>query len=77
VLVLLVPMMLVPMMRQASRFSCAEGADYQAVRLPYEGEAADTLVILPDEGGFGQVEGRLGQESWTRYAGTCSKRRSS
>jgi serpin B len=60
VLVLLVPMMLVPMMRQASRFSCAEGADYQAVRLPYGGEAADMLIIPPDEGGSGRVEERLG-----------------
>ena len=52
--------LLVPMMRQAFRFSYAEGADYQAVRLPYEGEAADMLVILSDEGSFRQVEGRLG-----------------
>ena len=35
-------------------------ADYKAARLPYGGAAADMLIIPPDEGGFGQVEGRLG-----------------
>lgn len=50
----------VPMMRQAERFSYAEGDGYQAVQLSYEGDAADMLVILPEEGRFRQVEGRLG-----------------
>jgi serine protease inhibitor len=52
--------LLVPMMRQAFRFSYAEGADYQAARPPYGGEAADMLIIPPDEGGSGRVEERLG-----------------
>jgi serpin B len=50
---------IVPMMRQAWQFSYAEGADYQAVRLPYEGDAADMLIILPKQGSFGRVEQRL------------------
>ena len=50
----------VAMMRQAFRFSYAEGAEYQAARLPYGGEAADMLIIPPDEGGSGRVEERLG-----------------
>ena len=50
----------VAMMRQAFRFSYAEGADYQPARLPYGGEAADMLIIPPDEGGSGRVEERLG-----------------
>ncbi len=55
--------LLVPMMRRAFRFSCAEGAYYQAAQPPYGGEAAGMLVIPPDEGGFGRVEERLGQHS--------------
>ena len=49
----------VPMMRQAWKFPYAEGADYQAVRLPYKGDAADMLIILPGQGSFGRVEQRL------------------
>ena len=49
----------VPMMRQAWQFPYVEGDDYQAVRLPYEGDAADMLIILPEEGRFQQVEQRL------------------
>ncbi len=52
----------VPMMRQAWNFPYAEGDGYQAVQLPYEGDAVDMLVILPDEGSFGQVEERLGAD---------------
>lgn len=38
----------------------AVGEGYQAVQLPYKGDAVDMLVILPEEGRFEQVEGRLG-----------------
>ncbi|HET7270667.1 MAG TPA: serpin family protein, partial [Rubrobacter sp.] len=37
----------------------ADGDGYQAVRLPYKGEAADMLVILPHKGRFGPVEEHL------------------
>jgi serpin B len=49
----------VPMMRQTEEFPYTEGDGYQAIQLPYEGERADMLVILPSEGGFGSVEDRL------------------
>ena len=49
----------VPMMRQTTYLDHTEGEGYEAVRLPYKGEAADMLVILPDRGGFASVEGRL------------------
>lgn len=49
----------VPMMRQAWQFPYSEGDGYQAVRLPYEGDAADMLIILPEAGRFRQVEQRL------------------
>jgi serpin B len=50
----------VPMMRQTTYLPYAEGDGYQAVRLPYKGEAVDMLIILPEEGRFEQVEERLG-----------------
>ena len=49
----------VPLMRQTSYLPHAEGQGYQAVRLPYKGGAADMLVVLPEEGRFEEVEGRL------------------
>jgi serpin B len=50
----------VPLMHQTAYFPYMESDGYQAVRLPYKGEAADMLIILPQEGRFEQVEGRLG-----------------
>jgi serpin B len=50
----------VPLMRQTWDFPYAEGDGYQAVQLPYKGDAVDMLVILPEEGRFEEVEGRLG-----------------
>ena len=49
----------VPMMRQTTYLEYAEGEGYAAVRLPYEGEAVDMLVILPERGRFASVEERL------------------
>lgn len=49
----------IPMMHQTNYLDYADGDGYQAVRLPYKGEAADMLVILPEEGRFGTVEERL------------------
>ena len=49
----------VPMMRQAWKFPYAEGEGYQAVQLPYEGDAVDMIVILPEDGRLRQVEENL------------------
>ncbi|CAA9430148.1 MAG: hypothetical protein AVDCRST_MAG03-3177 [uncultured Rubrobacteraceae bacterium] len=49
----------VPLMRQTSYLPYAEGEGYQAVRLPYKGDAADMLVVLPEEGRFEEIEDRL------------------
>lgn len=47
-------------MRQTTYyFPYAEGDGYQAVRLPYKGDAVDMLVILPEEDRFEQIEARL------------------
>jgi serpin B len=35
------------------------GDGYQAVALPYKGELAEMVIILPDQGGFGSVESTL------------------
>ncbi len=48
-----------PLMRQSSYLPYSEGDGYQAVRLPYKGDAADMLVILPEEGRFEEIEDRL------------------
>jgi serpin B len=40
----------VDMMHTTTRFDHAEGAGYQAVRLPYENGRLDGLVVLPDPG---------------------------
>jgi serpin B len=49
----------VPLMRQTSYLPYAEGDGYQAVRLPYKGDAAEMLVVLPEEGRFEEIEDRL------------------
>lgn len=36
-----------------------DGDDYSATELPYEGGVLSMLVIVPDEGSFAEVEGRL------------------
>jgi serpin B len=50
----------VPLMHQETRLEYAEGEGYQAVWLPYGGQAAGMWVILPVKGRFEDVQGRLG-----------------
>jgi serpin B len=52
----------VPLMHQEIRLEYAEQGDYQAVQLPYAGQAVDMWVILPAEGRFEDVQGRLGAD---------------
>jgi serpin B len=49
----------VPMMRCVQRLAYVRRAGYQAVELPYVGEALSMVVILPDAGHFEEVEARL------------------
>jgi serpin B len=51
----------VPMMRQSGTINIhyTLGDGYQAARLPYVGDKADMLIILPDEGQFHKVENQL------------------
>jgi serpin B len=52
----------VPMMHEQSGFSWMQGGGYRAVELPYAGWQLSMLILLPDEGKFGDVEARLDAE---------------
>ncbi|OJH41470.1 serpin family protein [Cystobacter ferrugineus] len=49
----------VPMMRGLSKVSFLDGEDFDAVAIPYKGQAFRMLVIVPDAGRFAEVESRL------------------
>lgn len=52
----------VPMMFQEHSFKYAEGADYQAVELPYDGNQLSMLVILPGADRFTSFEAALNSQ---------------
>jgi len=61
---------MVPMMNQQQVFPNAEGIDYQAVELPYEGNRFSMVLILPGDGGFEQFAAGLdGERLGTIIAG--------
>ncbi len=47
------------MMSQTHYFPYAEGENFQAVEMPYEGDAFSMVVLLPSEGRFGDFENSL------------------
>jgi serpin B len=49
----------VPMMRQTTSLGYAEGADYRAVELPYDGRELSMVLVVPDKGGFEGFERAL------------------
>jgi serpin B len=49
----------VPMMHQTESFGYAEGSDYQAVELPYDGRELSMLTLLPQSGQFVSFEESL------------------
>ena len=55
----------VPLMINADSFGYLEGDGFQAVQLPYEGNRAAMLIILPDEGRFEEIESGLNAETFT------------
>ncbi len=52
----------VPMMNQWAYVNYGEGADYQAAEIPYKGNTAGMLVLLPKEGKFDEFEASLTRE---------------
>ena len=46
----------VPMMKQVQFFGYAEGAGYQAVELPYDGDELSMVILLPASGNFEAFE---------------------
>jgi serpin B len=48
-----------PFMHQNESFRYGEGADYQAIELPYDGNELSMVIVLPSEGEFNSFEGQL------------------
>ena len=49
----------VPMMRQSESFGYAEGDNYQAIELPYDGNELSMVILLPASGEFSAFESSL------------------
>ncbi len=49
----------VPMMKQTEMFGYADGDEYQAVELPYDGRELSMVILLPQAGQFEAFEGSL------------------
>jgi serpin B len=46
-------------MHQTAELKHVRGVDYDAIMLPYDGDELDMIVVVPDSGALGSVEGEL------------------
>jgi serpin B len=65
----------VPMMRQTESFGYAEGDNYQAVELPYDGRELSMVILLPTEGKFTEFENSLDYRQADRIIGSLKDKR--
>ncbi|MFC2045021.1 serpin family protein [Chloroflexota bacterium] len=56
----------VPMMRQTESFGYAEGDNYQAVELPYDGQELSMIILLPKAGQFEAFENSMDSQTANR-----------
>lgn len=59
---------LVPLMHQSNNYGYHIGDEYQAVSLPYSGDAFELLVVMPNEGTFEAFEESLTGEGLDKIA---------
>ncbi len=59
----------VPMMRQTESFCYAEGDNYQAVELSYDGNELSMVILLPQSGEFDTFEGSFDLQKLNRILG--------
>jgi serpin B len=64
----------VPMMRSSNNLSYASGPGWQAISLPYAGDALDMLLVVPDAGALAQVESELPSGLLDRVGDALSSR---
>ncbi len=65
----------VPMMRQTESFGYAEGDNYQAVELPYDGKELSMVILLPSEDRYTEFENALDYEQADRIMDKLDDRR--
>ena len=64
----------VPMMSQTESFGYTDGADYQAVELPYGGGELSMVIFLPQDGHFETFEEALDAEQVNAIVNTLEQR---
>jgi serpin B len=64
----------VPMMKQSASFGYAEGDNFQAVELPYDGRELSMLVILPKSAQFTQFEQSLDSNTLSQIVSSIKSR---